>query len=90
MFRKFFILSIILTAICLFLAGCDIKTLFAEPIDTATPEPTPTELPEYTIGSTQTSSIDGMVMVYVPAGDFLMGSIDETMGNGYESPQHTV
>jgi len=54
-----------------------------------TPAPTQSPIPEPTIGSTMTSPVDGMVMVYVPAGDFLMGSV---AGVAYENeyPQHTV
>lgn len=37
---------------------------------TATPVPSPTPLP----GITQTRAVDHMVLVYVPAGEFLMGS----------------
>jgi len=40
-------------------------------------------------GTTQTSEIDGMTMVYVPAGDFLMGSPNE-IGENNEHPQHSV
>ncbi|MBN2147381.1 MAG: formylglycine-generating enzyme family protein [Anaerolineales bacterium] len=68
--------------------------------NTATPIPptptiTPTEGP--TIGSTRVSEIDQMVQVYVPAGEFLMGSDDPEAkrtiegGRAYpEIPQHTV
>ena len=40
-----------------------------------------------TIGSTKTREVDGMVMMYVPAGEFLMGSND---GPDNEFPAHTV
>jgi formylglycine-generating enzyme required for sulfatase activity len=60
-----------------------------------TPTITPTPLPS--MGSTRTSEIDQMVQVYVPAGDFLMGSTDPEAkmtlegGRAYpEIPQHTV
>ena len=53
-----------------------------------------TEIPAQTIpslldiGSTQVSQKDGMKMVYIPAGDFLMGSV-EGVGNPNEHPQNT-
>lgn len=56
---------------------------------TATPQPTETPIPApvLDIGNTK----DGMVLVYVPAGEFLMGSIDaDTLANSDEKPQHTV
>jgi len=52
-----------------------------------TPAPTLMPSPAFSIGSTQVSSKDGMVQVYVPAGEFLMGSEN---GNADEKPQHTV
>jgi formylglycine-generating enzyme required for sulfatase activity len=43
------------------------------------------------IGSTWVSPVDGMVMVYVPEGEFLMGSEDsDSMANDNEKPQHRV
>lgn len=57
---------------------------------TATPEP-PTPTPTLGIGSTMISEIDGMEYVYVPAGEFLMGSTDaDTLAYDDEMPQHTV
>jgi eukaryotic-like serine/threonine-protein kinase len=44
------------------------------PTLTATPAHTPT--PELKIGSTQVSAIDGMTLLYIPAGEFQMGSTD--------------
>ncbi len=49
----------------------------------------PTATPILDIGSTRVSSIDNMTMVYVPSGDFLMGSPD-AVGEDDEHPQHTV
>jgi len=58
------------------------------PTDTPVP-PTPT--PALRIGSTMISEIDGMEYVYVPAGEFLMGSTGaDPLAYAEEKPQHTV
>ena len=50
-----------------------------------------TPLPTLGIGSTMVSENDGMVLVYVPAGEFLMGSADsDTLAESDEKPQHKV
>jgi len=70
-----------------------VPTATLRPIEVATPEQyTETRPPpEASIGDTWTRPADDMVMVYVPAGEFLMGSSDaddEAYAN--EKPQHTV
>jgi len=51
----------------------------------------PKAAPTYTPGATRTRSIDGGAMIYVPAGDFLMGSTDaDKKAADDEKPQHTV
>jgi len=58
------------------------------PSSISTPKPpTATPTPTLGIGSTQVSEQDGMVMVYVPAGEFVMGS---DSGYSDEQPVHTV
>ena len=57
--------------------------------DAPTEAPVVTEAPIYDVGSIILSPLDGMEMVYVPAGDFLMGSPDG-VGDEDEHPQHTV
>ncbi|MGD8760189.1 MAG: SUMF1/EgtB/PvdO family nonheme iron enzyme, partial [Anaerolineales bacterium] len=55
---------------------------------TSTPPP-PTPTPG--IGSTMVSPVDGMVLVYVPEGTFLMGSAwPDPNANEDEAPQHEV
>jgi len=55
------------------------------PTETSVPDPTATTV--LGIGSTSRSLKDDMVLVYVPAGEFLMGSDD---GNQDEQPVHQV
>jgi formylglycine-generating enzyme required for sulfatase activity/serine/threonine protein kinase len=64
---------------------------------TATPAnpsipPTNTPEPETPVaGTTMTRSKDGMLMVYLPAGEFMMGSADsDSDAEDDEKPQHTV
>jgi formylglycine-generating enzyme required for sulfatase activity len=73
-------------------------TLTAWPTITLSPTPGQIKAPAATrvsglgIGSTQISPKDGMMQVYVPAGEFLMGS-DKTKDSqafDNELPQHTV
>jgi formylglycine-generating enzyme required for sulfatase activity/serine/threonine protein kinase len=54
------------------------------------PGVTATPTPVLGIGSTMISEIDGTVMVYVSAGEFLMGTRDDQVGEDDERPQHTV
>ena len=62
-------------------------TAKAEVKPTNTPLPTQVPTAVLKVGSSLVSEIDGMTMVYVPAGDFEMGSND---GDRDESPMHTV
>jgi eukaryotic-like serine/threonine-protein kinase len=69
----------------------------AKPTKTQSPtlttvSPTATEIPQtptakLDTGSTRTSENDGMLMLYIPAGDFIMGA-NKTSTNA--SPEHTV
>jgi formylglycine-generating enzyme required for sulfatase activity len=56
------------------------------PFATDTPIATATAAPKLKIGSTMTGS-DGMTLLYVPAGEFTMGS---DAGHNNEKPVHTV
>jgi formylglycine-generating enzyme required for sulfatase activity len=58
---------------------------------TSVPSPTTTATPTLAPGATQISSIDQVVWVYIPAGEFLMGSTGADAGADYdEFPQHLV
>jgi len=63
------------------------------PTITASPAPTATLAPtqELPAGSARTREIDNMVMLYVPAGEFLMGSSESDPQAAYdEFPQHKI
>ena len=64
-----------------------IPTRTPPPAHTPTSQATSTPNPNLGIGSTFISEVDGMRMMFVPEGEFLMGSED---GFGDESPQHSV
>ena len=56
-------------------------------VPTATPRPTD----RHALGDTLTRPADGMLMLYVPSGEFLMGSADtDPVAQPQERPQHTV
>lgn len=64
-----------------------------EPTSTAVPiaTPTPTSTPTLQAGATRINPKDDAVYIYIPAGDFLMGSSDkDTMALNNEKPQHKV
>ena len=57
----------------------------------ASSPPVWTSTPTLGIGSTLLSEIDGMLIVYVPAGEFQMGSAStDPMSENHEKPPHTV
>ena len=70
----------------------------AVPNSTVAPKPTPTLTrvpptadPSLGIGSTQVSDKDGMKLLYVPAGEFLMGAASsDAQAAENEKPQHIV
>lgn len=78
------IISLFLLAVTL-CSGC--LGLGPTPAEKPTPAPTPTEKPTPKLGDTLTRTKDGMVMMYVPAGEFPMGTAD---GFSDEQPVHTV
>jgi formylglycine-generating enzyme required for sulfatase activity len=49
--------------------------------------PTQTPHPQWTIGTVQVAEKDGMVMVYIPSGEFIMGT---PKGASNERPEHVV
>jgi eukaryotic-like serine/threonine-protein kinase len=67
-------------------------TSTAKPTNTLTASSTITSTSPYKIGSTMVSPKDGMVLMYVPAGKFLMGSDPKTDSQALpdELPQHPV
>ncbi len=60
------------------------------PTKTSQLSPTLTPVPTLGVGSTQVSPIDNMVMVYVPAGNFIMGSNTYKREKYINHPPHTV
>lgn len=91
----------ITTAFCVLLSACEPSNAIlptatslpptdtpAPPTSTATVEPTSTLTPTPTpsLGSTLTSEKDGMTLIYIPAGEFTMGS----NLYGDERPPHQV
>ena len=81
--KRFALLSIM--AVLLVVSGCD-----ADRVDLVLGTPAggqadlPTEMPISLPGDTRVRPIDGMVMVYVPAGEFEMGSDDEDVDYALE------
>lgn len=66
-------------------------TLINTPIPTPTEVPTVAAAPDLGIGSTMVSDKDGMVLQYVPEGEFLMGSVaSDVEAKDDEKPQHTI
>jgi serine/threonine-protein kinase len=60
-------------------------------LPTDTPVPSPTLIPTLGIGSTEVSERDGMVLLYVPEGEFTMGSTaDDREAMPFEKPAHAV
>jgi formylglycine-generating enzyme required for sulfatase activity len=59
----------------------------ANPTDTATTVP-PTPVPTLGIGSARTSPKDGMTLLYIPAGEFTMGSDNNQVAD--QMPAHKV
>ncbi len=68
------------------------ETTRVTPTHTVIPHPAITPAPTLGVGSSMVSPADGMLMMYVPAGEFIMGTAkDEPFNNEPdEFPQHTV
>lgn len=62
-----------------------------QPAPTATPPPASTSVPTLGLGSTEVSPVDGMVLLYVPSGSFLMGAPDtDENATAFERPLREV
>jgi formylglycine-generating enzyme required for sulfatase activity len=92
--RKWFLACMMLS---LLLSGCGQLVASLTPAPRDTPANAPTEgftgpMPAtLNAGDTWIRPTDGMVMVYVPAGEFLMGATDADSAAGeHEKPQHSV
>ncbi len=81
-------------ALCLLLCllcSCGLSSPKPTPSPTATPSPSST--PTLDIGSSWRRPADGMLMLYVPAGEFTMGSAEGTIPSSDDTdeyPQHVV
>jgi formylglycine-generating enzyme required for sulfatase activity len=83
-------LAVSLLVVSMTISSCGSGQLFG-PMLTPTPPFTPTPIPTLGIGSTQVSPVDGMILLYVPEGEFLMGAADsDPAATRAEKPQHTV
>lgn len=81
--KKLISLSLLVAFLAFAMSGCG-------PAPTEAPTAKPTEEPTTegpSLGDTWTRPADGMVMVYVPAGEFQMGNAE---GDAREQPVHTV
>jgi len=79
--------KILATLLLLLLAGCGQMPVTSQPPATVTPSPTHA----LAAGDTRTRSSDGMILIYIPAGEFVMGTVDDDPDAGLgEKPQHTV
>jgi formylglycine-generating enzyme required for sulfatase activity len=82
-------IAFVISILVFLLAACNLSATVTPTVPgmpTATELPASTEVP--VLGSTRTSEIDGMMQVFVPGGDFAMGSDTSTYAN--ERPVHTV
>ena len=76
--REFSVNSRLVIAFAFLAAGCEARPPSDLPLDEeASAEATEEVMPVTKLGDTRTRSIDGSIMVYVPAGDFMMGSEDK-------------
>ena len=90
-YRHFFV-AISLPFIFVVVSAC--SQPLTPPLPTSTSTPTPAETPDPRIGTTLTSDVDGMELVFVPAGEFVMGRDllldDEVPWTEDEDPAHMV
>jgi len=86
--RNWFGFGVILAVMTtVFFARDEIKSLSQEPTEIQEPTETHSPTSEPEIGSIQTSLIDGMVLAYIPEGEYVMG---RDGGDIDEGPAHPV
>jgi len=83
--KAFFLGSVFM----ILLVGMGLFFLVVEGFHQASEDLTPTQTPhpQWTIGTVQVAEKDGMVMVYIPSGEFIMGT---PKGASNERPEHVV
>ena len=75
---------------CMVLAACSASPT-PEPTHTPMPVPTDTPVPAQPIGGeTWTRATDGMAMLFVPAGEFLMGSDEQDIDDALQTCNETL
>ncbi len=93
--KSFLPVPLVIVLLALAVSGCGDRGPVPDPVPGEPPTESPVEKPaitqtkkpiseDYSLGDTHTRPVDGMVMVYVPGGEFEMGSDAEAMKNTLE------